>query len=176
MRAFISKVAAVSMIGGAALMISACQPKTETTNDTTVTEMGNESTEVVSDNMTATDAATMGKSFDWGVHLIREFVTKNKLPSRFIIGEFGEYWDLHPTSERMRALVDASIAAGVEYLFNWVLYDQPGNKDDHERDASHFGKYSLDRMLTPQGKEFQSWFVARPAIPRKPAAKAAGAK
>jgi hypothetical protein len=60
MRAFISKVAAVSMIGGAALMISACQPKTETTNDTTVTEMGNESTEVVSDNMTATDGATMG--------------------------------------------------------------------------------------------------------------------
>ena len=122
------------------------------------------------------DAATMGKSFDWGVHLIREFVTKNKLPTRFIIGEFGEYWDIHPTSERMKALVDASIAAGVEYLFNWVLYDQPGNKDDHERDASHFGKYSLDRMLTPQGKEFQSWFVARPALPRKPAAKAAGAK
>ena len=59
MRAFISKVAAVSLIGSAALMISACQSKTETTNDTTVTEMGNESTEVVSDNMTATDAATM---------------------------------------------------------------------------------------------------------------------
>jgi hypothetical protein len=59
MRAFISKVAAVSMIGGAALMISACQPKTETTNDTTVTEMGNETVETSSDNMTATDAATM---------------------------------------------------------------------------------------------------------------------
>jgi hypothetical protein len=59
MRAFISKVAAVSMIGSAALMISACQPKTETTNDTTVTEMGNETVETTSDNMTATDAATM---------------------------------------------------------------------------------------------------------------------
>ncbi len=60
MRAFISKVAAVSMIGGAALMISACQPKTETTtNDTTVTEMGNDTTETVSDNMTATEGATM---------------------------------------------------------------------------------------------------------------------
>ena len=59
MRAFISKVAAVSMIGGAALMISACQPKTETTNDTTVTEMGNETTDTISDNMTSTDAATM---------------------------------------------------------------------------------------------------------------------
>jgi len=59
MRAFISKVAAVSMIGSAALMISACQPKTETTNDTTVTEMGNETTETISDNMTTTDSATM---------------------------------------------------------------------------------------------------------------------
>jgi len=59
MRAFISKVAAVSMIGGAALMVSACQPKTETTNDTTVTEMGNETTETISDNMTSTDGATM---------------------------------------------------------------------------------------------------------------------
>jgi len=60
MRAFISKAIAGSMIAGAALMISACQPKTETTtNDTTVTEMGNETTETVSDNMSATDAATM---------------------------------------------------------------------------------------------------------------------
>jgi protein involved in sex pheromone biosynthesis len=59
MRAFISKVVAGSMIAGAALMISACQPKTETTNETTVTEMGNETTETVTDNMTAPDAATM---------------------------------------------------------------------------------------------------------------------
>ena len=59
MRAFISKVAAVSMIGGAALMISACQPKTETTNDTTVTEMGNETVETSSDNMTAVDSTAM---------------------------------------------------------------------------------------------------------------------
>ena len=59
MRAFISKVVAGSMIAGAALKISACQPNTETTNETTVTEMGNETTETVSDNMTAPDAATM---------------------------------------------------------------------------------------------------------------------
>ena len=60
MRAFISKAVAGSMIASAALMISACQPKTETTtNDTTVTEMGNETTDTVSDNMTSPDAATM---------------------------------------------------------------------------------------------------------------------
>ncbi|MEP7006869.1 MAG: hypothetical protein ABI810_12870 [Sphingomonas bacterium] len=59
MRAFISKVVAGSMIAGAALMISACQPKTETTNETTVTEMGNETVETTTDNMTAPDAATM---------------------------------------------------------------------------------------------------------------------
>ena len=56
MRAFISKVVAGSMIAGAALMISACQPKTETTNETTVTEMGNETVETSTDNMTAPDA------------------------------------------------------------------------------------------------------------------------
>jgi len=60
----------------------------------------------------------------------------------------------------MKALVDASIAGGAEYLFDWVLYDQPGNKDDHGRDASHFGKFTLDCMLTPQGKAFQGWFAA----------------
>jgi hypothetical protein len=73
----------------------------------------------------------------------------------------------------MRALVDASIDNGVEYLFNWVLYDQPGNKDDKGRDASHFGKYALDRTLTPQGTAFRSWFRAglrKPAPARKPAA------
>ena len=59
MRAFISKVVAGSMIAGAALMISACQPKTETTNETTVTEMGNETVETSTDNMTAPDATTM---------------------------------------------------------------------------------------------------------------------
>ena len=60
MRAFISKAVAGSMIASAALMISACQPKTETTtNDTTVTEMGNETTETMSDNMTSPDAANM---------------------------------------------------------------------------------------------------------------------
>jgi hypothetical protein len=40
-----------------------------------------------------------------------------------------------------------------------VLYDQPGNRDDHGRDASHFGKFTLDGMLTPQGQAFQSWFL-----------------
>ena len=58
----------------------------------------------------------------------------------------------------MKALVDASIDNGVEYLFDWVLYDQPGDKDEWCRDASHFGKFGLDRTLTVQGTEFQKWF------------------
>ncbi|MDB5702953.1 MAG: hypothetical protein JWN66_69 [Sphingomonas bacterium] len=59
MRAFISKVVTGSMIAGAALMVSACGPKTETTvtNDTTITDMGNEAT--ISDNMTTVDTTTM---------------------------------------------------------------------------------------------------------------------
>src|SRR5579864_1161511 len=63
------------------------------------------------------DAPTMYKSFEWGAHILREFTAQKKLTNRLIIGEFGEYWDQHPTSERMKALVDASIAGGVEYLF-----------------------------------------------------------
>jgi|SRR5579871_642143 len=113
------------------------------------------------------DAPTMYKSFAWGAHILHEFETQEKLTAHLIIGEFGEYWNLHPTSERMKALVDASIANGFDYLFDWVLYDQPGAHDDHGRDASHFGKYTLDRMLTPQGKAFQSWFTT----PVKPAPK-----
>ncbi|WCM29339.1 hypothetical protein NDN01_10840 [Sphingomonas sp. QA11] len=59
MRAFISKVATGSMIAGAALMVSACGPKTETTttNDTSITEMGNDAT--ISDNMTTVDSTSM---------------------------------------------------------------------------------------------------------------------
>ena len=105
----------------------------------------------------------MSKSFGWGIHILRDFLTQKKLPSRLIIGEFGEYWNLHPNSERMKALVDACISGGVEYLFDWVLYDQPGKTDDHGRDASHFGKYTLNRTLTPQGRAFQSWFRKSPS-------------
>ena len=60
MRALISKVVAGSLIAGSALMISACQPKTETTTDNAmVTEMAaNESMDAMAtDNMTATDGA-----------------------------------------------------------------------------------------------------------------------
>jgi hypothetical protein len=110
------------------------------------------------------DAAGVYKDFEYLAHFLRDFATEKKLTTRLIIGEFGEYWDQHPTSERMKALVDASLANGIEYLFDWVLYDQPGNKDEHGRDASHFGKYGQDRMLTPQGREFHKWFpMARTA-------------
>jgi hypothetical protein len=105
------------------------------------------------------DAATMYKSFAYGVDVIRKFAAGNKLTTRLIIGEFGEYWNLHPTAERLKAVADAGIDNGVEYLFNWLLYDQPGAKDEHGRDASHFGKYTLNRVLTPQGKALRLWFT-----------------
>jgi len=129
------------------------------------------------------DAPTVYKGFVWAIHLIRDFAQKKKLTTRIIIGEFGEYWDVYPRAERMRALVDSSLDNGVEYLFNWVLYDQPGNKDDKGRDASHFGKYALDRTLTPQGTVFRGWFLAglqkappkrKPAPAKTPKSVAAG--
>jgi hypothetical protein len=106
------------------------------------------------------DATAVAKSIDWASsHILREFADKQHLSAHWIIGEFGEYWDQHPNSERMKALIDAALENHIDYLFDWVLYDQPGNKDDHGRDASHFGKYMLDGMLTPQGRAFQSWFL-----------------
>ncbi|HLI86706.1 MAG TPA: hypothetical protein VKV17_22565 [Bryobacteraceae bacterium] len=105
------------------------------------------------------DAATMAKSMASGMHVLRDFADKQHLSARFIIGEFGEYWDQHRTAARMEALVNAALENGVDYLFDWVLYDQPGKRDDHGRDASHFGKYTLDGALTPQGTAFRNWFA-----------------
>ncbi len=107
--------------------------------------------------------------FDYLVKLLRNFVTAKDLTQRLIIGEFGEYWNMHPSGARMKALADACLDDGVDYLFDWTLYEQPGKKDEWGRDASHFGKYSLDRMLTPQGVAFRRWFApaARQAAPRR---------
>ncbi len=118
------------------------------------------------------DADRVYKDFAFVPTLLRDFATSKKLPTRLIIGEFGEYWDVHPKAERMRALMNACLDNGIEYLFNWVLYDQPGNKDEWGRDASHFGKYALDRSLTPQGKAFRRWF---PVPAQTPAPKSAAA-
>jgi hypothetical protein len=106
------------------------------------------------------DAAKVYKDFEYLAKLLRNFEAEKKLTARLIVGEFGEYWNLHPDAARMKSLIDASLDNGIAYLFSWVLYDQPGNKDEWGRDASHFGKFSLDRSLTPQGKAFQAWFTA----------------
>lgn len=109
------------------------------------------------------------ESFRYGIQLIRSFAKQSALPQRIVIGEFGEYWDMHPDAERLKSLIEVSIDEGVEYLFNWVLYEQPGERDDWGRDASHVGKFFLDRTLTPQGKAFQKW-LSEPTM--HPAARA----
>jgi phage-related minor tail protein len=56
MRAFISKVATASLIAAAAVSLSACGKPTSTTDNTTVTDLNStESTDTMSDNMTAVD-------------------------------------------------------------------------------------------------------------------------
>lgn len=62
MRALISKVLTGSMIAGAALAVSACGPKTETTTENTmVTDMNaTEGMDTMTDNMTAVDGASNG--------------------------------------------------------------------------------------------------------------------
>jgi hypothetical protein len=120
------------------------------------------------------DAAKVYKDFEYVVPFLKRWAGEHKVTRGLIIGEFGEYWNEHPTSERMKALVDASLANGAEYLFNWVLYDQPGEKDESGRDASHFGKFDLNRAVTPQGLEFQRWF--RQAASGKAASVSKGAQ
>jgi hypothetical protein len=118
------------------------------------------------------DAATVRKDFEYLANMLRNFAASKRITTRLIIGEFGEYWNQFPTADRLKAIMDASIDSGVDYLFNWVLYDQPGRKDEWGRDASHFGKYLLDGTLTPQGKAFKRWFA--PAHQEVPATKKAG--
>jgi hypothetical protein len=61
MRAIISKVLTGSLIAGAALAVSACGPKTETTTDNTmVTDMNTTDMGTMSDNMTAVDGGMNG--------------------------------------------------------------------------------------------------------------------
>lgn len=103
----------------------------------------------------AYDARLMGESFREAIRRIR---ARAGAGQQMIIGEFGEYWNLHPNAERLRAIVDVSIEEGVPYLFNWTLYDQPGEKDERGGDASRFGKFTQQRELTPQGRAMREWF------------------
>lgn len=101
------------------------------------------------------DARLMGESIREAIRRIR---AKAGADQQIIIGEFGEYWNEHTDVARMRALVDAALEEGAKYLFNWTLYDQPGEKDERGGDASHFGKFTQQRELTPQGREMREWF------------------
>lgn len=60
MRAVITKVLTGSALAAAALAVSACGSKTETTTDNTmITDVGaNEATDTMTDNMTAVDGAS----------------------------------------------------------------------------------------------------------------------
>lgn len=123
------------------------------------------------------DAATIRKSFSYVTQMLGNLSRDTKMNTRLIIGEFGEYWNEYPTAERLRVLVDTCLESGVAYLFSWTLYDQPGARDEWGRDASHYGKYDLNRKLTPQGEAFQRWLLPQPPLSRraaKPKAAAAG--
>ncbi len=61
MRAIVSKVLTGSIIASAALMVSACGPKTETGDNTMVTDVNStEGMDTMSDNMTAVDGSMNG--------------------------------------------------------------------------------------------------------------------
>ena len=78
MRALISKVLTGSMIAGAALMVSACGPKTETTTENTmVTDLNaTEGMDTMSDNMTSVDGA-MGNDMGNGGMMANDTMMSN---------------------------------------------------------------------------------------------------
>jgi len=105
----------------------------------------------------------MEASFRFAIWTIREYARQNHISDRLIIGEFGELWDIHPEPARLEALIEACLAGGVEYLFNWTAYDQPGEEDSFGHDVSHYGKFYIDGGLTPQGTAFERVFGGPPS-------------
>lgn len=80
MRAFISKVAAGSMIAVAAIAISACTPKAEPAADNTmVTDMNATDTMATNDTMTATDGAMANDSAMMSNDTTANTATENKM-------------------------------------------------------------------------------------------------
>ncbi len=57
MRAILSKVVAVSLIGGAALLVAACSSSSNTTTNVTETNYMESTVNTTSDDMTGVDAA-----------------------------------------------------------------------------------------------------------------------
>jgi hypothetical protein len=102
----------------------------------------------------------MEDSFFYGIRDIRQFARDNNLTDRIIVGEFGDLWDLHSDFGRTEAMVNGSLRAGAELVFNWVAHEQPGQMDERGRDVSHFGKFFLDGKLTPQGLHFARMMVS----------------
>ena len=98
-------------------------------------------------------------SFTEAIRNIRSFARENGITGRLIICEFSVLWDIQPDGSRLKTIVDTALEEGVEYLLNWVAYDQPGNGvtvDGKWYDQSHFGKFFQNRELTPQGFSFRN--------------------
>jgi hypothetical protein len=114
-----------------------------------------------------TSAEGVKGSYVGAVRLIDEFAVSRGLSRQIMIGEVGELWDLFPQGDRLKAAIQGALEAGAVYVFNWVLYEQPGQRDEFGRDASHYGKFFLNRTLTPQGEMFRRFLWEPYRIPRE---------
>jgi hypothetical protein len=125
-------------------------------------------------------ALTELRSVDYFIYSAWEAVNANRVPAcltkmheacatagvacQFIAGEVGVLWDHDDAEGSYLHTVLTQFAAdpGVQWIFNWNEYDQPGEGvrvGDTWYDQSHWGSYDLNRSLTPQGERIKGWLV-----------------
>jgi hypothetical protein len=79
----------------------------------------------------------------------------------FLLGEVGYLHSQPEFTAAFRCILEQSLIAGADYVFVWVLYDQPA------QDFPAFGAFTIDRRITPLGVLLRS-MTARPARSRIP--------
>jgi len=83
---------------------------------------------------------------------------------KIIIGEVGTLYDQDTNNSLLYEAISTSIKESAKFIYNWNLYDQITKgtlitPDGKQYDQSKFGKFDLNRILTPQGKAFKEWFL-----------------
>ena len=83
---------------------------------------------------------------------------------KIIIGEVGTLYDYDKDNSLLYEAISTSIKESAKFIYNWNLYDQISKgtlitPDGKQYDQSKFGKFDLNRILTPQGKAFKEWLL-----------------
>jgi hypothetical protein len=104
------------------------------------------------------------KKFTEAFNIIRQtcYNAGIECSNKIIIGEVGTLYDQDTNSSLLSEAISTSMREGAKFIYNWNLYDQITKgtlitPDGKQYDQSKFGKFDLNRTLTPQGKLFKDW-------------------